>query len=147
MDLILLNLPPSRQFTMSSQADWNHLVVDLRNNIFKLFSFAFDCSKLVSAGEVFSANPDVSSSDSDCSLRKKKPNCKNVKRLAPSARQLRSSRLQPSVCKPRQSRRRPGAKRKKLSISSSPSTPEAAAVVAAANTDDVIEDAKFQNVF
>jgi hypothetical protein len=35
-----------------------------------------------------------------------------------------------------------------LSISSSPSTPEAAAVVAAAaNTDDVIEDAKFQNVF
>ena len=34
------------QFKMSAQADWNHLVVDLRNNIFKLVFFAFDCSKL-----------------------------------------------------------------------------------------------------
>jgi hypothetical protein len=33
------------QFKMSAQADWNHLVVDLRNNIFKLVFFAFDCSK------------------------------------------------------------------------------------------------------
>jgi hypothetical protein len=29
----------NRQFEMSSQANWNHLVVDLQNNIFKLFSF------------------------------------------------------------------------------------------------------------
>jgi len=95
---------------MSSQADWNHLVVDLRNNIFKLFSFAFDCSKPAAVDEVLSVNPDVSSLG-DRADRRKMPDRKNVKRSQPSARQLRSSRLPPSVRKPRSSRR--SAKRKK----------------------------------
>ncbi len=44
------------QFKMSAQADWNHLVVDLRNNIFKLkdrFESNFEIS-IVLNGMLFS---------------------------------------------------------------------------------------------
>jgi hypothetical protein len=87
---------------MSAQADWNHLVVDLRNNIFKLVFFAMDCSKpavdevlpatykdqhsgggggsgVVAPGAYYS-----SSSDSSSHRRRKNPR-KKVQRAPPSA--------------------------------------------------------------
>jgi hypothetical protein len=141
---------------MSSQADWNHLVVDLRNNIFRLFSFAFDCSKEPADAKVYSAEKsDVSSSDYDDVPCRKKHGRKNVKSLpSPSNRWLRSSsRLASSApCKPRSSCRS-GAKRKKWSaVSSSPSPTlppmeEAASAAVAAVTVSANEDVTFQDVF
>jgi hypothetical protein len=70
------------------------------------------------------------------------PNRKNVNRLPPSARQLRSSQLPPSVCKHRLLRH--SAKRKKPLTSSL--FPEDVAVIAGATADVVVEDVKFQDV-
>jgi hypothetical protein len=141
---------------MSSQADWNHLVVDLRNNIFRLFSFAFDCSKEPADGKVYSAEKsDVSSSDCDEVPCRKKHGRKNVKSLSsPSNRRLRSSsRLASSApCKPRSSRRSAAKRKKPSDVSSSPSPTlspmeEAASAAVAPVAGSVDEDVKFQDVF
>jgi len=52
---------------MSAQSDWNHLVVDLRNNIFKLVFFAFDCSKSAADDVLPSASGNVETSRSGSS--------------------------------------------------------------------------------
>jgi len=56
-----------RRFEMSTQADWNHLVIDLQNNISKLVFFAFDCSKLAADDVLLATSGDVESSHSSSS--------------------------------------------------------------------------------
>jgi hypothetical protein len=135
----------SPQFEMSAQSDWNHLVVDLRNNIFKLVFFAFDCSKSAADDVLPSASGNVetsrsgsssggSSSSSDSSVRrrqkkkKKKPLRKQVKRVPPPPPPSKSRRLSPSV------------KRKKSAASSPPPAEDVGAVRR------LVEDANFQNM-
>jgi hypothetical protein len=57
MKPLLLCFP--RQFKMSAQAVWNHLVTQLRNNFFKLVFFGLECSG-PAFNDVFT--PDVISS-------------------------------------------------------------------------------------
>ena len=129
---------------MSAQSDWNHLVVDLRNNIFKLVFFAFDCSKSAADDVLPSASGNVetsrsgsssggsSSSDSSVRRRQKKKKKKKlslrkqVKRVPPPP-PSKSRRLSPSV------------KRKK-SAASPPPVEDAGAVRR------LVEDANFQNM-
>jgi hypothetical protein len=89
------------QFKMSAQADWNHLVVDLRNNIFKLVFFAMDCSKPAadevlpatckdhisggSEGGVVAPSTYYSSSSDSSSQRRRKNPRKKVQRVPPSS--------------------------------------------------------------
>jgi len=134
----------SPQFEMSAQSDWNHLVVDLRNNIFKLVFFAFDCSKSAADDVLPAASGNVEtsrsgsssggSSSSDSSVRrrqkkkKKKTLRKQVKRVPPPPPPpSKSRRLSPSV------------KRKK-SAASPPPVEDAGAVRR------LVEDANFQNM-
>jgi hypothetical protein len=135
-----------RQFKMSAQADWNHLVVDLRNNIFKLVFFAFDCSKPAAddvlpatSGDAESSHSSSSSSDSSVHRKKKMSARKKVRRVPPPQ--------PPSVSKSRRSSTQSGpVKRKKRMSAAPPSTsiPMAEDVIAANRL--VVEDVNFQNL-
>ncbi len=137
--------PFSPQFEMSAQADWNHLVVDLRNNIFKLVFFAFDCSKSAADDVLPAASGNVEtsrsgsssggSSSSDSSVRRRQK--KKKKKLSPRKKVKRVPSPPPPPSKSR--RLSPSVKRKKPAAS--PPLAEDAGAVRR-----IVEDANFQNM-
>jgi hypothetical protein len=145
------------QFKMSAQADWNHLVVDLRNNIFKLVFFAFDCSKSAADDVLPAASENAETSrgsdssngsdSSDVGRRrgaKKKKKKKTTTLLRKKVKRVPSPLPPPSP--PRRSSPpsagRPTLKRKK---SAAPST-LFPVVEDAASAVRHVEDVNFQNV-
>ena len=132
---------------MSAQSDWNHLVVDLRNNIFKLVFFAFDCSKSAAddvlpsdSGNVETSRSGSSSggsSSSDSSVRRRQ---KKKKKKTKLSLRKQVKRVPPPPPPPSKSRRlSPSVKRKK-SAASPPPVEDAGAVRR------LVEDANFQNM-